>query len=110
MKRQKPPLLPALTGPLPLLNLCRSLTINEGSTADAQSPVLPLTALNAVHLPGGGPEDGGGSPWKVAADEAPEAAILPNSLPIVTGQAGGTPVTLYNSKYYWNIPGVGPDL
>ena len=101
---------PLLPGPLPLLNLCCSLTIDKGSTANAQGPVLPLTTLNAVHLPGGGPEDGGGSPWKVAADEAPEAAILPNSLPIVTGQAGGTPVTLYNSKYYWNIPGVGPDL
>ena len=74
------------------------VTVYQRPTADAKCPVLRLAALNAVHLPGGGPEDGDGSPGEVAAYEAPNTAILTQSLTIVTGHAGGTAVALGGDK------------
>ena len=66
MYKRPPPysLLPDLVS---LLYLLRCLASSAGSAEDAQQPVLPLAPLYPIELPGAAPEQGGGSPGKVAA-------------------------------------------
>merc|ERR1711862_503795 len=67
---------------------------NKGSAADSHGPVLPLLTLDAVLLPGGGPEERGGDPGEAAGDHAPATSVLANSLAIVTDKTRTTEISL----------------
>ena len=91
---------------------CSCLARNKGSAADSHGPVLPLLTLHetkvinpvkhphahldAVLLPGGGPEQRGGDPGEAAGDHAPATSVLANSLAIVTDQTRTTEISLIN--------------
>ena len=50
--------------------------------------------LNAVLLPGGGPEEGGGDPGEAAGDHAPATSVLAHSLAVVADKTRTTEISL----------------